>query len=572
MPLSFAAPEFLWALLALPLVVLLHFVRSRRRRTEVSALFLWRRARQVAERRRRIAPTWLLLAQLLFAALAALALARPQLAAAVAPDRIVIVDASASMAARDPDGVRLDKARAVADRLVGGAGRVALVRAGLDARVIVALTTDRAAVRRAIARLTAGDRSADLQRAVSVAEAIDPAARIDVITDQPPVVGPRVSTFDVAGAGVNVGISAFDLGIQEAYVGVVSNSRRPVQVPVALTRDGAAVASGTVLVPVGGVGSITFPLADVKGTYRAAISPPEGDALALDDVAYAGARQLTAVVEQADSAVLKALDAVPGVTVRVNPRAAEIPADLRVLTGAGDPGALAPGAYLLFAPAAAKPDYRVVTAYDRASPLMRFVDLQDVVVGLDPARPAWTSGDGWQVLASTADLQPVLRYRDAEGVRVLQAAFNPGQTDLVLRAGFPALIANLVREVRAAPAVPMGGALPPGTTFDGASQSYALRPGAYRTPNGGSILVSLDSETQSRLPGPTAASAGQPAATGAAAAAAPAAARTAVRAVPGTPLAALLLVLAVAALVAEWLMWSGVKWPRRGEPRAWRRR
>ncbi|MEJ2667567.1 MAG: BatA domain-containing protein, partial [Deinococcales bacterium] len=62
MPLSFAAPEFLWALLALPLVVLLHFVRSRRRRTEVSALFLWRRARQVAERRRRIAPTWLLLA------------------------------------------------------------------------------------------------------------------------------------------------------------------------------------------------------------------------------------------------------------------------------------------------------------------------------------------------------------------------------------------------------------------------------------------------------------------------------------------------------------------------------
>ncbi|MEJ2667167.1 MAG: hypothetical protein P8Z81_08745, partial [Deinococcales bacterium] len=428
---------------------------------------------------------------------------------------------------------------------------------------------------RAIARLTAGDRSADLQRAVSVAEAIDPAARIDVITDQPPVVGPRVSTFDVAGAGVNVGISAFDLGIQEAYVGVVSNSRRPVQVPVALTRDGAAVASGTVLVPVGGVGSITFPLADVKGTYRAAISPPAGDALALDDVAYAGARQLTAVVEQPDSAVLKALDAVPGVTVRMNPRAAEIPADLRVLTSAADPAALAPGAYLLFAPAAAKPDYRVVTEYDRASPLMRFVDLQDVVVGLDPTRPAWTSGGGWQVLASTAELQPVLRYRDAGGVRVLQAAFNPGQTDLVLRAAFPALIANLVREVRAAPAVPMGGALPPGTTFDGASESYALRPGVYRAPNGGSILVSLDSETQSRLPGPTATSAGRPAAAGTAAgtaAAAAPAARTGVRAGPGTPLAALLVVLAVAALIAEWLMWSGVRWPRRGEPRSWRRR
>ena len=89
---SFAAPQFLWALLALPLVVLLHFVRSRRRRRQVSAMFLWQRARQVAERRKRISPTWLLLAQLLFVALAALALARPQIAGGVAPDRILVLD------------------------------------------------------------------------------------------------------------------------------------------------------------------------------------------------------------------------------------------------------------------------------------------------------------------------------------------------------------------------------------------------------------------------------------------------------------------------------------------------
>jgi len=628
MPLSFAAPQFLWALLALPLVALLHFVRSRRRRTEVSALFLWQRARRTAERRRRIAPTWLLLAQLLFTALAALALARPQLAGAAAPDRVIVVDASASMAAHDSDGARVDKARAVAARLLSGAGRVALLRAGVDVRVLVPLTAERAAVRRALAGLQVGDETADLERAVSVAEAVDPGARIDVVTDSPPPPGgTRVRYHGVAGDGVNVGISAFDLGIQQAYVGVVSNSRRPLQVGVRLTRDGAPVASGSVLVPAGGVGSITFPLTQIRGTYRAAIDPPAGsaagdpagDALTLDDVAYAGARQIGAAVQQPDDAVLKALDAVPGVSVRVDPRAADVAADLRVLTvppGAPDPASLPPGAYLLFAPRAAKPDYHVIRDFDRGSPLMRFVDLQDVVVGLDPQRTAWQAGGGgWQVLASTADLEPVLRYRDAGGVRVLQAAFNPSQTDLVLRAAFPALMANLVRQLRGDDRLPMGSALPPGTVRDAAASAgtapaqgqpagaagagvagggtaagsapagpgatgsgatgtgatgsgatgtgatdvgatdagFALEPGVFRLPGGRLALVSLGSESESRLPGPAAlAGGGGQRAGGATSAPAAPPSHVAV-----TSLAVALLALALAALVAEWLLYSG---------------
>jgi len=561
---SFAAPLFLWGLLALPLVVLLHFVRARRRRHQVSALFLWRRARQVAQRRRRVSPTWLLVAQLLFVTLAVLALARPVVQRGAAPDRILVVDASASMAARDSDGLRIDKARAVAERLLAGAGRVAVIRAGLDARVLVPLTGDRNAVRRALQQLRVGDRSADLEHAVAVAEAVEPGAQVELITDQPAVGGATVAYHNVAGDGVNFGISAFDLGLQQAYVGVVSNSRRPVQVQVTLRRDGQEAASGSVLVPAGGTGSITFPLTDVRGLYQAAITPPAGveagapggDALTLDDVAFAGARQVTAVVQVGDAAVLKALAAVPGVRVQVNASAAQIPADLRVLTRA-DARGLPAGSYLLFAPGASKPDYQVVREFDRGSPLMRFVDLQDVVVGLDPARTPWGTTAGWQTLASTADLEPVLRYRDQDGVRVLQAAFNPTQTDLVLRAAFPALVANYLREVRGDASVPLGAALPPGTTLDGAAAGYALRPGIYREPGGAVAVASLDSDAESRLPAPPA----EP----------PAGARTPGRAVarpllgeaPATSLAWLLLTLALVALVAEWLLWSGLPVLRR---------
>jgi len=571
--LSFAAPEFLWALAALPVVVLLHYVRSRRRRQQVSALFLWQRARRAAERRRRIAPTWLLLAQLLFVALAAFALARPQIGGGVAPDRILVIDASASMAARDGNGVRIDKARAEAERLLAGAGRIAVVRAGLDARVVLPLTGDRAAIKRALQQIEVGDRSADLQRAVGVAEAIERGAQVELITDQPPVGGATVGYHNVAGNGINVGISAFDLGIQQAYIGVVSNSRRPVQVEVTLSRGSQSVAHGTVLVPADGTGSITFPVDQVSGIYRAAITlpagltpgDPAGDALTLDDVAYAGARPVSAVVQQSNASVVKALAAVPGVTVRVNAAAAQVGSDLRVLTRSSAEG-LAPGNYLLFAPAASKPEYRVVRQFDRGSGLMRFVDLQDVVVGLDPQRVPWQVGNGWQVLATTGELEPVLRYRDSGGVRVLQAAFNPTQTDLVLRAAFPALIANYVRRVRGDATLTLGASLPPGTTLDGAATAYALRPGVYQEPGGRVALASLDSEAESRLPGPvTAKQAGRAARSGSQA-------PGALGEAPVSSLGLVLLTLALLALVVEWLMWSGFPIPRWPRAPAWLRR
>src|SRR5690606_7513088 len=135
MALTFLAPAFLWLLAALPLVVVLHFLRSRRRQLDVSALFLWQRAKTTIARRRIFSPTWLLVAQLAFTALAALALARPALVPRAAPDRVVIIDASASLAATTDSGTRFDAALATARPLLEGAGRLALIRAGMDARL-----------------------------------------------------------------------------------------------------------------------------------------------------------------------------------------------------------------------------------------------------------------------------------------------------------------------------------------------------------------------------------------------------------------------------------------------------
>lgn len=491
---SFAAPMFLWALLAVPLVVLLHFLRIERTRREVAALFLWREAQEMAEARRKTSPTWLLLVQVLFVTAAALALAQPRISFAGPPDAVLVLDASASMTAREPNGrTRLDAARAEASAVAGRSGRVAVVRAGLDATVVHPLDDDRAALERALGGLAAGDRRADLERALELAEDVAAGGRVHVFTDAE--VAPRegLTVHPVGSAVLNAGIVAFDVGLQEAFVAVATNDVRPMEVEVGLLLDGEAVASTSLFVPAGGQGTATFPLSR-SGIYEARLTPPAGDALALDDVAYAGRPDLLVTIDRPNEPLQRALAALPGVGVRVT--AADAAADVRVRTGV-DPAGLEPGRYIVVAEPAAEPDYRIVRDVDRAHPLMRFADVREAVVGISPGwppeEPADEGGEAWTVLARDASLTPLIRYRDDGERQVLQLGFHPSQTDLILRPAFPALIANAIRAFRGEDRLPLGAVVEAAV---GATR--VLEPGIYEV-GGRERAVSLLSVDETRL-------------------------------------------------------------------------
>jgi hypothetical protein len=582
MALTFLSPAFLWLLAALPLVVVLHFLRSRRRQLDVSALFLWQRAKVTIARRRIFSPTWLLVAQLAFTALAAFALARPALVPRSAPDRVVIIDVSASLAASAGAGTRFDLALAEARPLLAGVGRLALIRAGLDARLELPLEADETRRFEALAALRPGDATSDMGRALALAQTLLPNAEVHIVTDQDLSVG-RAVVHTVGAEAQNVGISALDIGIGQVFVAVVASGSRPVEVEVGLFRDGARLASGSVLVPSNGTGSITFPLEDLGGIIEAQLTVPAGDALALDDVAYTGSRPVTVVTDDDHGALTRALEAVPNTSVRFSIGARLVQADLRVLTR-GFVGEQSEGNYLIFAPAAAAPVYQVVRDWDRAHPLLRFVDLRDLVVGLDPDRAPLDEADGWQVLARTADLTPVLRVRDAGGIWEVEAAFHPSQTDLILRPAFPALITNVVGQIRTTTRIRLGEGLP-GTALaaEGAAQSAraVLEPGIYGTePDGADaagevVLASLLSPGESRLGLVGAAVPSIASATAAGAVAgdqvegaadvAPSDAPTTLDQLArrqgsgATTTAYVLIALALAALIAEWLMFSGVR-------------
>jgi len=555
MSLSFAAPAFLWLLTALPVIVLLHFLRSRTRRLEVSALFLWERAREVAERRRRFTPTWSLLLQLLAATLAALALAQPDLRLEGPPDLVVVVDASASMAAVDPEGARMARAREAVLALADEAGRVALVRAGSEPRVALAFSDDRGALQEALDVFTPADRDADLDRALALAfdlAGTDDAARarVALVSDDPGPQRSDVTRVDVGGSGENLGIIGFDLGIQQAFVSVASSAVGPRSVGVEIRQDGALLASADLLVPSGDQASVTFPIDVVSGVVEARlVGLSASDALALDDVAFAGQRSLEVVVDADVESVLRALGAVPGVATRLTGLARTTPADVRVLTGV-DPDAAPAGDLILLPAPLETPEYVSIADWDRADALLRFVDLREVVVGLAPAEAGPASEEpGWTVLARSADLRPVLRWREDERGRVLQFLFHPRQTDMVFRPAFPMLIANVLERFRGEARVPLGA-----TGDDGMP---ITEPGPV-TVAGRTVTASLLAPQQTRLPGPGPDD----------------------RATEGpllpverpTPLAAWLLVLAALALLSEWWLWSRGPGATARRPRSPRRR
>src|SRR5919112_651512 len=115
----FLAPLGLLGLLAIPVIVALYILRLRRDERTVSSTYLWQQLVRDVEANapwQRLRRSLLLLLQLLLAVVLAVLVARPfaEHPAALARDLVVVVDASASMAASDVFPDRLSAAKRAA--------------------------------------------------------------------------------------------------------------------------------------------------------------------------------------------------------------------------------------------------------------------------------------------------------------------------------------------------------------------------------------------------------------------------------------------------------------------------
>lgn len=296
------------AAIAIPSLIILYFLKLRRRDVEISTTLLWKKTIQDMQANapfQRLRKNILLLLQLLALVGILLALAQPQMRGQLAEgqQRIILIDRSASMAATDGDAdnpgamTRLDKAKETAIKLIDSMREPSIIGSGTaDEAMIIAFDTtaevrqqftgDKARLRAAVESIEPSDAPSQLAEALRLARAHLPdriqfdentgdnitvegvkagGATIHLFSDgrlpdaeeaitsaEDEVTFVQVGRTDAANVGITAmrADRAFDSPVDVSlYVGLQNTARTPQEVELELLIDGNTTRVTTVTIP-----------------------------------------------------------------------------------------------------------------------------------------------------------------------------------------------------------------------------------------------------------------------------------------------------------------------------------
>ncbi len=477
---SFLSPlAFALTALVLPLV-LLYFLKVRRRERRVPSLLLWDpslRDREASAFFQRLQRDPLLILQILALLALSVALARPAVTVTGDGARkvVLVLDTSASMKARDVGPSRFDVARAEATRLVGRLGEgaeVMVIETGVQPKVTAALGRDRQRALAAIAQAQARDLPNRLPEAVRTARALvgtDPRAEIHVFTDGAfalpqslAAADPRIRWVGVGRRSQNVGItnlairrSSFGSADYQAFVSLVNYSPEPQTFAFALELDGRTIAEKDVTLEPSVRRSIVLPFGHGGGgvvTARLRID----DDLTVDDVAYAvlpPPRKMNVLLVSAGNLFLeKVLRTDPQVSLEVRTpdqyQGGMADADIVVLDSSTPPR-VGSGRFVFVN--VVPPDVPLevlgrierptIMDWDRGHPIMRHVEFAKVAIE-DALRIRPLAAGRPLVEAVGGPLIYALEEPERKAVFI---GFDLFKTDFPLRVAFPLILSNSLR-------------------------------------------------------------------------------------------------------------------------------
>ncbi|MFT4176823.1 MAG: VWA domain-containing protein [Luteolibacter sp.] len=306
---TFGAPLFFWAALALLPLTAVYFIRTRPRRQPVNTFFLWQRVfRQKAshslfQRLRNLLS--LLLVALAFLA-AVMALTRPRWDDGKTPDLLIVIDRSASMQAMDGGKSRLSRAKDTARSWItalGGFQRAAVATVADRLEYRAHFTNHTRELRDALDAIEPSDIALaphaldELTLLSAAANRDEPKTRILFVTDRhsPPMKLPAgVEVVSVEAKEKNIGITAADLrwtapGKATLFVSLISDfpENRDVELELVSQETGKLAHLFTVNVPARGEVHESIPLESIDpGAWL--LRKLGKDALALDDAAPLG--------------------------------------------------------------------------------------------------------------------------------------------------------------------------------------------------------------------------------------------------------------------------------------------
>ena len=478
------APLALIGLIALPIIVAFYMLRLRRRDLPVGSTFLWQQLIRDVEANapwQKLRFSWLLLVQLLIAAIVVVAAARPFSAVEsdLAANVVLIVDTSASMATSTDDEDRMDlarqRARDVVERLPVG-GRVTVVAASDTADVLVSETDDTDAALEAIDTMSATQLPGDLTDAFALSSALarrDTDSTIVVVTDAagdelPEVgVGAPVLVERIGSTDANQAIAALSAlrragGAQlDLFVAVANPSTAEATRRLEVYADGALVDARELTIPPGQRSEAL--VSTVPGASRVVEARLAGsDALVTDDRAFAmvpadettrallvggGNAYLENALALLPRLELYAVDEDGYADALADADESGTPYGLVVFDGVvPDDAPLIPALYLdpdadgPFGTVGEQIENPVIDRTDPDEPLLRFVDLSTVHIGR--ARDVGLV-EGMHAAVETSGGRPLVAVGEVDGQRIGLIGFNLGESDLPLQVAFPLVMSNL---------------------------------------------------------------------------------------------------------------------------------
>jgi Ca-activated chloride channel family protein len=477
---SFLTPlAFAVFALSLPLV-LLYFLKVRRRERRVSSLLLWQaivRDREASTFFQRLQRDPLLLLQILALLALTLALARPVATVMGEGARkvVVVLDTSASMKARDLSPSRFDVARAEAASLVrrlGEGAEVMVIEAGVQPTVTAALSRDRDRALSAIRNASARDLPTRVPEAVRTARALvgsDARAEIHVFTDGAFAPGRTAETGDPRVRWIGLGRRSHNVGITnlsvrrsyagsfdyQAFVSLVNYTPESQAFTFSLELDGKVLAERTVTMEPSVRRSVVLPFSHGAGGAVAARLQINDD-LAADNVAWAvlpPPRKIAVTLVSPGNLFLeKVLKTDPQVALDVKTpdqyQGGMGEADVVVLDSASS-AKVGPGRFVFVN--TVPPDVPMevlgrleqpqIMDWDRAHPVMRHVEFAKVAIE-DAMRLRPLAAGRPLVEAVGGPLIYALEEQDRKAIIV---GFDLFKTDFPLRIAFPLILSNTLR-------------------------------------------------------------------------------------------------------------------------------
>ena len=466
----------------IPVIILLHSIRSRRREVKVTTLFLWEQV--LREKRsnfqlKRLVNNIPLILQILAAAALILGLAKPFLTREVASREgnvVLIIDSSASMKASGRGGDRFRAAKGKALEQVEAlrqGSKMLVIEAGPKPLLKTFFTQDKETLKDSIGKIVATDAPGDIPAALSMALSFTDQTkddRIELISDgayddldHTEFGRVSVDFIKIDGGSENVGITRFEfrrkVNFSDQYeiMATVANfTDKEVKTNLELFIDGRPILERELLLAGHGKAVSVFPysgliagVAEAKIDYR--------DDFPVDNVAYTVLSQSSDIwvllISEGNFFIENLLAAYPNVRVNkinqvvLSSLDQQIEGHDIVIFDGLEPPTLDRGNFLLVNTLSPGLPLKSVGSIDNPSildweeedPIMKSVDLR----GLNITQALQVERESAGTVLLNARETPLIYSLQKDGLRLIYIGFDLFKSDLPLRVAFPVMMGNV---------------------------------------------------------------------------------------------------------------------------------